>query len=184
MGWMKDYSDAEFIIYDRSEVPMQDSIVMPNIGSDIYDKFTYIIDNYENLPDVAIYSKANIFKYITKEEFDKVKDNKIFTPLLTQHHKTDLPISFYEDGMYNEINNYWYLIPHPAKHGGQIKDMFKMNAREYNTFAPGSSYILPKENILQHPKSLYKKLRSFLEWSRYPGDAQMLERNLYYLWKL
>lgn len=182
MSWMKDYPDAEFVIYDRSEKPMQGSIVVPNIGSDIYDKFTYIIDNYDNLPDVAIYSKANIFKYITKEEFDKVKDNKGFTPLLTQYHKTYLPICYYEDGLYNELNNRWYLEAHLAKRADELFELLGTSAQEYLAFAPGSNYILPKENILQHPKEYYEKLRSYLDWSVYPGEAQILERHLYYIW--
>jgi hypothetical protein len=57
-----------------------------------------------------------------------------------------------------------------------------MDERSYNKFAPGSNYILPKENILKHPKEFYVKLRGYLEHSVYPGEAQLLERNLYYLW--
>jgi len=180
-SWLKEYSD-DIVMYDRSEMPLKKAIVVPNIGTDIYDKFTYIIDNYDNLPDVAVYAKANLFKYITKEEFDLVKNNKTFTPLLTQHHKTYLPVCWYENGIYCERNDYFYLIPHPAKYAIQIKEIFKMDEREYNTFAPGSSYILTKQDILRHPKSLYIKLRSFLDWTVYPGDAQLLERNLLYLW--
>lgn len=187
MSWMKDYP-GEYVIYDRSKEPMEGSIPVPNIGSDIYDKFTYIIDNYDNLPDVAIYSKANLFKYITKEEFDLVKDNKTFTPLLTKNHKVyandDGPVCFYDNqGMFNEVNNFWYLYPHPAKFAPPIVDFFKMKERLYNAFAPGSNYILPKENILKHPKEVYVKLRSYLDWDVYPGDAQLLERNLFYLWQ-
>src|SRR3990167_2059190 len=121
MDWLKDYPEAEVIMYDRSKEPMKGSIPMKNIGSDLYDKFTYIIDNYDNLPDVGIYTKANLFKYITKEEFDLVKDNKTFTPLLTKNHKvynddSGMPVCFYDNqGMFNEINNFWYLYHHPAK---------------------------------------------------------------------
>lgn len=181
MDWMKDYP-ADYVIYDRSEFPMKGAIPVENIGSDIYDKFTFIIDNYDNLPDVAIYSKANIFQYISKKEFDALDKTK-FQPLLTQNHKTKRPVSYYEGGMYHEINNYWYLIPHPAKYGRQIKDFFKMDKRQYNAFAPGSNYILPKKNILKHSKETYKKLRSYLDWAIYPGDAQLMERNLLYLWE-
>lgn len=180
--WIKEYTN-DVVIYDRSELPLSNAIKVENRGSDILDKFSYIIQNYDNLPDVAVYTKCNLFKYITKEEFDQVKDNKIFTPLLTQKHKTYLPVCWYEDGMYCEFNNYWYLNSHPAKWARQIKDFFKMDKREYNKFAPGSNYILPKENILKHSKSVYQELRSYLEWAIYPGDAQLLERNLYYLWK-
>lgn len=188
IDWLKDYTD-DVVMYDRSDKePIADgAIKVPNIGTDLYDKFTYIIDNYDNLPDVAVYTKANLFKYMPKEEFDLVKDNKTFTPLLTKNHKVyaddDGPVCFYDNqGMYNERNNFWYLYPHPAKFAPIFVDQFKMKERLFNAFAPGSNYILPKENILKHPKELYEKLRSCLDWDVYPGDAQLLERNLYYLW--
>src|SRR3990167_2757070 len=114
IDWIKEYSN-DVVVYDRSEKPIEGAIIVPNIGSDIYDKFTYIIDNYDNLPDVAVYTKANLWKYISKEEFEKVKDNTTFTPLLTQYHKTRTPISFYKDGMYYEINNSWYMSYFPSK---------------------------------------------------------------------
>jgi hypothetical protein len=153
------------------------------VGSDLFDKFTYIIDNYDNLPDVAVYTKANLFDFIKPREFKKIKNNKTFTPILSQEHHTYKPICWYEEGMYCEKNDYWYLSPHPAKWAKQIKDFFKMDERAYNKFAPGSNYILPKENILKYSKSVYQELRSYLEWDRYPGDAMLLERNLWYLWK-
>ena len=84
--------------------------------------------------------------------------------------------------MFNEINNFWYLYPHPAKFAPVFIDFFHMKERLYNAFAPGSNYIVPKENILKHPKEVYEKFRSCLDWDIYPGDAQLLERNLYYLW--
>lgn len=183
MSWLKDYTD-DYVVYDRSDqVPMfEGAIEVPNIGSDIYDKFTYIIDNYENLPDVAVYTKANIFKYITKEEFDLIKDNKVFTPILTQKHKTRFPISYYSKGLYHEINNFWYLKPHPAKRKKELVKLLGIKNKLYLRFAPGSNYIVPKENILRHSKEFYIKLREFLAWDVYPGEAQIMERSLYYLW--
>lgn len=184
ISWLEDYTD-DYILYDRSDKPADGAIVVPNIGSDIYDKLTFIIDNYDNLPDVAVYTKANLFKYITKEEFDLVKDNKQFTPLLTQTHKTysdqDGVVCFYKDGLYHERNNRWYLTSHPAR-SDELYYLLGLNDKEYLAFAPGSNYILPKENILKHSKAFYEKLRAYLEWTVYPGEAQILERGLYYLW--
>lgn len=184
--WLSEYTN-DVVLYDRSEKPAPNSIVVPNIGTDLHDKFTFIIDNYDNLPDVAVYTKCNLFKYMPKEEFDLVKDKKTFTPLLTKNHKVyadeDGPVCFYDkQGMYNERNNFWYLYPHPARFAPKFIEIFKMDTRLYNAFAPGSNYILPKENILKHPRALYKELRSYLDWDVYPGDAQLLERNLFYLW--
>lgn len=182
LSYLPKYTN-DYVIYDRSEKPLKNSIVVPNVGSDISDKLAFILANYDNLPDVAVYTKANIFKYISYEEFDLIKDNKTFTPILTQHHKTYRPICWYEKGMYCEKNDYWYLNPHPAKYAKEIIQLFGMDKRKYNKFAPGSNYIVPRENILKHSKETYETLKSYLDWDRYPGDAQLLERNLYYLWK-
>lgn len=188
--WAKEYvGDDKIVIYDRSEKPLENSIVVPNTGTDIADKYTFIIDNYDNLPEVAVYTKANLFKYITKEEFDELVKRTEFTPLLTQNHKTrkegDLDICFYSNGMYFEINNLWYLASHPVRdpyYIHQIQQMMGMYGLSYVPFAPGSNYILTRENIRQNPRSFYEKLRSYLMWAVYPGEAQLQERGLFNIW--
>lgn len=183
--WLNEYTYAP-IIYDRSEKPLKNAIQVENIGTDIADKFQFIIDNYYSLPKVAVYTKANLFKYITKEEFDEFKDNKTFTPLLTQKHQITPGISFYKDGLYWEINNLWFLGAHPPKSQQNVEELLELLGiwnMKYIPFAPGSNYILPRENILKHSKEFYEKLRSYLMWDRYPGEAQIIERGLYTLWR-
>ena len=71
----------------------------------------------------------------------------------------------------------------------EIQKDLGMFGQEYNKFAPGSNYILPKENILKHPKEFYIKLRNYLingiyaENENYPREAFLIERGLYNLWK-
>ena len=198
VSWVQEYAPS-MILYDRSDDPIPGSIIVPNLGTDIADKLHFIINNYNNLPLVAIYTKANLFKYITKEEFDRVKNNSFFTPLLTMNHKevkydgteeyvkrhgTDKDVSYYKDGIYYEKNNFWFLNDCPYK-SEQVKELvkiFKMDQREYNAFAPGSNYTLTSSDILRHPRELYIKLYNFLMYAVYPGEAQLLERNLFYLW--
>jgi hypothetical protein len=239
ISYLPKYTE-EYVMYDRSEEPIDDPrvIIVPNIGSDWYDKFTYIIDNYHNLPDVALYTKANIFKYITPEEFEPIKDNKTFTPLFTKTHEEktvdmeqsrnyikkviestqldqdlkDLwyklnvvdptatgadirPFAFYDgDGMYNELNVNYYM---PLYSGREKKDLLLVKEiretlgimdMEYVKFAPGSNYIVPKENILKHPRSFYVRLRKylvdalFIDKNHYPREAMLIERGMYTVW--
>ena|SRR3990167_9332300 len=202
ISWLREYTD-DYVLYDRSETPIEGAIVVPNIGSDIYDKLSFIIDNYDNLPEVAVYTKANIYKYISKEEWDLICNNKTFTPILTKYHPEVLcdagmsrpgkPFSFYKDGMYYELNYPAYLKTHKTKdpywsfentfQEYPLLKLLGIDQLEYIPFAPGSNYILPKENILKHPKELYQELRSYLDWDRYPGEAMIIERGLYTLWK-
>lgn len=185
MSWIHDYTD-NYILYDRSEKVLPGAITVENIGSDIYDKFTFIIDNYDNLPDVAVYTKANLFDYITPKEFERIRFNTTFTPILTQNHKTysdnEGVVCYYDRGLYYERNNGWYLASHPAR-SIELFHLLGMAGKPYIGFAPGSNYILPKENILKHSKVFYEKLRSYMEYTIYPGESQIIERGLYELWK-
>lgn len=189
LSYLQEYTD-DYVLYDRSPKPLAGSIVVPNIGSDIYDKFSYVIDNYDNLPDVAVYTKANIFKYITKEEFDAVKDNITFTPLLTKKHEEkmchwdkDMKFSYYEDGIYWELNYQSQWLYETLCNPYQLMALLGTRDMKYTPFAPGSNYIVPKENILKHPKELYITLRDCLGYSIYPPEAYIIERGLYTLWK-
>jgi hypothetical protein len=193
IDWLKEYT-GDWVMYDRSPVKIDDPRIIPvsNVGSDIYDKLKWIIENYENLPDVVLLAKANLIpRFITKEEFDLVKDNKTFTPLLTKNHKTEDGTTFYsEDGMYNELNNAWYLNHYPVKSGktmNELGELLNFTGLKYLKFAPGANYILPKENILQHPKEFYQLLFSYLGWSgdttQDEGESQMIERAFYSIFK-
>lgn len=224
IDWLPEYTD-DIVLYDRSDIPANNSIGVLNLGSDIADKLKFIIDNYDNLPEIAVYTKANLFKYITREEFDLIKDNQTFTPILTKNHEEkminmeevrqsvfrqqfpddktknlffrlnrvdpNIPgemkrFSFYENGIYNELNIPAYWNTHKTKTLETIQELMELVGiwdQEYVQFAPGSNYILPRENILKHSKEFYEKLRSYLDWAVYPGEAMILERALYKLWK-
>lgn len=188
INWVGEYAPS-MILYDRSDFPMHGSNIVPNMGTDIADKLHFIITNYNNLPDVCIYTKANLFKYISKEEFDKVKDNQTFTPLLTMNHRTykdenGKDICYYKDGIYYEINNLWYLNSHPCKFDPlEVMETLGIRNMEYVPFAPGSGYILTRENILQNPIEKYIKLYNYVTWAVYPGEAQIIERGLFTLFK-
>ena|SRR3990167_10368445 len=212
IAWLNDYTN-DIVLYDRSDNAMYSNgfsiFKAKNIGSDIYDKFTFIIDHYDNLPEVACYIKANLFDYIRPKEFELIKNNKTFTPILTQFHKEVMcdegmlkalgksapyPFSYYKDGMYYELNYSSYLKSNPAKNQPtpitlewyknlEIVKLLGIDKMEYLPFAPGSNYILPRENILKHSKEFYEKLRSFIDWGVYPGEVFILERGLYNLWR-
>ena len=198
ISWVQEYA-PNMILYDRSDNPIPGSNIVPNLGTDIADKLHFIISNYNNLPLVAIYTKANLFKYITKEEFDKVKNNSFFTPLLTMGHKevkydgteeyikrhgTDKNVSYYDNGIYWEINNMWYLNEHPIKHDPkEVMKTLGIDNLQYVPFAPGSNYILTAQDIRKHPIELYHKLYNYIHWCVYSGESQIIERGLYTIWR-
>lgn len=183
LNWVAEYAPS-MILYDRSDEPLPGANIVPNLGTDIADKLSYIIANYNNLPPVMAYCKGNLFKYISKEEFDQVKDNSFFTPLLTKTHTERPGVSFYMNGIYWEFNNLWYLAAHPCKHDPkEVQRVLGIDKLEYVPFAPGSNYILTPNEIRKHPVEFYIKLLNYLTWAVYPGEAQIIERGLYTLWR-
>ncbi len=183
--WVKEYTD-DFLIYNRTDEEIPNSIRRQNVGDADYDKLQYLIDYYYELPDTFLWSKSNLFKFITKEEFEKVKDNTDFTPLLTQNHKVYEPICRYVDGMYQELNNSWYLLGVPALHFQSYNEFaraYSLPSPDYLTFAPGGSYILTRERVHRYGKEFYEELAAMLPYCQRPGEAHFLERTYFTLWR-
>lgn len=194
--WLFDYPEIDYVMSDRSDsgdnwlegFPPERIIKTKNIGNVDYDKLSYLVEFYDQLPDVFLWSKSNLFKYITKEEFDEVKDNKDFTPLLTKHHKIYADkfgsVNFYRGGIYCERNDSWYLTQEPAKFNSypEFARTFGLKSPSYLEFAPGGNYILTRERVHRYSRDFYERLRDTLPYCKLPGEAHMLERSYYQLW--
>jgi hypothetical protein len=195
--WLKDYPELDYIILDQSEtdnwakdIPKERIVKYPNKGNSDCAKLTWIIENYDTLPEVFIWGKANLFKYITKEEFDTLKDNQDFTPLLTQNHKTYSDkfgkVCYYEDGMYYERGDNWYVnqfafrIPTLNDFAWYLSLPAPAN---YVPFAPGGNYILTRERVYRYGRDMYEKMRDTLLHSQLPAEAHFCERLYLTIWK-
>lgn len=184
-NWIPQYT-SDYFVYDRTNCGLPRRVVRKNLGDADYDKLTYIIDNYEELPDIFLLTKSNIFKFITPEEWDEIKDAKDFTPVMTKNHKTYEPICRYdENGIYEEINNSWYVANVPTyyfKSYGDFAAAFGLPNPEYLKFAPGGNYFVTRERVHRYPKEFYEAMRSVLPYTQRPGEAHMIERTYYTLW--
>lgn len=190
-------TNLDYHLFDRSDSPEylkdfpQERITYTrNVGNVDYDKLTYLVDNYDNLPDVFLWGKSNLFKYITEEEFAKVKDNKDFTPLLTQNHKVYSDrlgqVCYYDGGMYWERNDSWFLNEVPAKYVSSWNEWaarFRLPQYRYIPFAPGGNYILTRERVHRYSRDLYKEMMHTLDYCQLPGEAHCAERSYYLLWR-
>lgn len=195
-NWLFDY-DFDYLLYDRSDskeylkdFPQERVIYTENRGNVDFDKLTHLTSYYDQLPEVFLWGKTNLFKYISQEEFDSVKDNKFFTPLLTQNHKTYSDslgeINFYKQGMYYERNDSWYLNETPAKTIQSFDEwasMFYIPSPSYIPFPPGGNFILTRETVHKYGASLYERMMGMLPYCQEPGEAQLAERSYYLLWK-
>lgn len=192
----KEWIGDDYLIYDRSEDGIDHLaefdpakiIKTENVGQVDLDKLNYLIDNYDNLPDVFLWGKTNLFKYITPEEYEKVKDNKEFTPLLTMNHETRTDnsgyICYYSEGIYWERNPLVYSESYKYfRDYGEFAHAFQLPNPPYLPFAPGGNYILTRERVHRYSRDYYEKMASVLPYAWMPLEAYLCERCYYTLWK-
>lgn len=194
--WLLD-SGLDYLIYDRSDskdylkdFPQERIIYTENVGNVDYDKLMHLVENYDNLPEVFLWGKTNLFKYVTEEEWAKLKDNKTFTPILTQGHPTYSdtlgPVCYYSGGMYYERNGNWYANQFSSKYFQTFNEFaseFGLDCPPFIPFAPGGNYILTRETVRKYSRDLYAKMASCLPYCKLPVEACFAERAYFSLWK-
>lgn len=187
----------QYIIFDKNKADIYPPNIdrtkvkkVANVGYNLADYFTYIIDHFDQLPECVIFTKGNVFpRHLSEVQFDRLANSRQFTPLEDfRMHKTYWPVCFIDsDGGFNEINNSWYLNHFPVKYFNDYNDFLRFCFKDpviprYVRFAPGACYVAPRENILRLPKVFYENLRTFVSHDTLVGEAHIIERALYTLW--
>lgn len=201
--WLKDYPELEVTMYDRSDDKEERDLTRygriiktPNVGDVDYDKLNWLVENYNNLPDVFLWSKTNIHKFVDDKTLRQKLTEGKFAPLLKQDHRV------YTD-MYGEVNKYigtqygplyaerndsWFFHA-GLDNAGRFRDWndwatyFRLPIESYIPFAPGGSYILTRENVTKHAKDVYIEMRDTLPYAMHPVEAHCAERSYFYLWQ-
>lgn len=192
--WWRQYG-IEALLYDRSDDGVErkfdaNVIKTANRGNVDYDKLCYLVDYYDSLPEVFLWSKTNIFKYCDKETLEKALEKGEFTPLNALTHKTYSDrfgvVCRYRDGWYEERNDSWYLGAHPAHTMHSFDDWakeFNLPSPSFLPFPPGGSFVLTRERVHRYGRDFYEKMRDMLPYCQLPGEAMFAERSYGLMWK-
>ena len=102
LDWFKDYDNPHVIFdtchkgvkksryypYDIQPSNLKNKYPLFNVidgdiqGYNIYDYLTFIINNYECLPEVIVFIKGNILdRHVSREYFNRIIDNNYFTSI-------------------------------------------------------------------------------------------------------
>lgn len=196
--WLSNYADpCPVLILDRSDDGVERDlskygkvIKTENKGNVDYDKLSFLVEQYDDLPDVFLWGKSNLLKYVDEPALRSALENPVFTPLLKQDHKTYSDrfgkVCYYQDGLYHERNDSWYLQEHRPKYFNNWNEWameFLLPSPKYIPFPPGGNFILTKEKVYKYGRDFYDKMRQTMDYTQLPGEAQLAERSYYLLWK-
>lgn len=220
LEWLKmtyeyGFSPENTIIYDRTpdDFPNKSPIdhlgkviPSPNVGSNPYDIGRYIVDHYDNLPDVMIHIKGNLFQrgYTTKERFIYALKSNWFVPIDRGTHLGDNNVHYpflvndnwFSSPMSSEINHETICVygsldstkvyPRIKNFSEFIKDLFIIqdnNFPKYISFAPAANYVVPKNIILKYSKNFYKKMMYYTDYNSNPIESHWFERIYVLAWQ-
>ena len=192
------YGPENTIIYNKGDDGKDWSnlgqvIKHPNIGANQYDILTFIIDNYDDLPDVTVFFKGNTFTpeegnygvnkgkpptyYTTDERFiETLKSETYFSawynPDRFRDCKPHSPDDMLNEGLMQQPLNYCDFAQNRDlehryfSHPYQVLEWCfeSFPGGDLIKFLPASNMALPKENILRYSKGRYEKLKYIINY--------------------
>lgn len=206
------FSPSNTVIYDRTpdDFPNKTKIdhlgkviKSPNVGSNPYDIGRYIVDHYDNLPDIMIHIKGNLLQkgYSNKERFIYALKSNWFVPIdhgnhiqnffpkIINDHFFSHPIQWYDEGEQffglDSIGK-MKIYPRIPTFRAFLHDLFvidDVDIPKFISFAPGANYAVPKNCILKYSKNFYKKIMHYTDYNNNPVEAHWFERVFQMAWQ-
>ena len=182
-----------YVLFDQSNDPEWDranlqlgAIKASHVGHDLNNILNFVVANYDDLPEKIAFLKSNIIGRHCTQEYLELNINNDFYTHFYHDPKVELgkrvnDVPF--PGMYLEVNNSWYVRQESHKlfcTFDQLADRLFDNYKpgRYLLFSPGACFLITKEHILRHPKSLYLNLSDIASYDFFPDEAYMVERVL------
>lgn len=197
--WISSYPELSPItIYDRSDDGIERNLTKfggvyktENKGDVDWDKLGYLVQFYDTLPEVFLWGKSNLLKYVEEDYLKQALQKREFAPLLKFDHKTYSDqfgeVCKYEGGIYKERANSWFfnnpeLATKDIKTWKEWAELFHLPMKAFIPFAPGGNYILTKERVHRYSVDFYEDMRATLPYAMHPAEAHACERSYYLLW--
>ena len=179
------------IIYNKgNKLNIYNEILLENVGRESETYLNYIITNYDNLPDVLVFTQARISDHKGSDNINYLIDIKNqalnYTKSCDFYIHNDIGNNYDWDKEWN-IRPYGYYLANNYKNNKPITflDWFKTNI-DINYPNPINIYVhgifaVKKENIINKPIEYYKRLIIEVKHHINPTEGHFFERSWYYI---
>ena len=175
---------------------IENEIQLENIGRESHSYLWFIINNYENLPNIVAFTQGNIkdhieidnLKYLENMIKDAVVYNKSM-PNALHNYKTNKKMNGELGPTWNYKDNEWYLKSNYVNNQPQFfVDWFIKNINPeypYPTmyFYMNGIFAVKRELILKNSKEYYEKLIKSVDHHIDPAEGHFLERSWYHIFE-
>jgi len=198
ISWIMEDKDVfdNSVIYNKGEpLGIENEIMTENVGKDAGSHLKFIIDNYDNLPDVCVFSQAKIndhYLYGTlgnMKSLKKLKEDAILhgeSPFSTFHPDDK---AWVKDWNFQEIEGHTHMLRDPALYKNNkpivFIDWFNIHVDNKSTdvkrFHPCCIFSVSKQKILSRPKEYYVNLFNEINWHWNGIEIGFVERSWYHI---
>lgn len=201
-------NEQSLLITNSDVLPFEiNEIMLPNLGRETDTYLRYIIDNYDVLPDVCVFTQAKINDHLNYKTIPKdlVNDPVNYLRYLAQsaiHNKskTSEPRLIVDAKLNNnhfgkswnlrktDDNKIVWYLPNNYKDNRYVTFGEWFNRYIRNTYPKkdfklymNGLFAITKEVIRKRPIEYYKKLKTLVDWHYNPVDGHFFERSWYYI---
>jgi hypothetical protein len=179
------------IIYNKgNNLNIKNEIILENVGRESETYLHYIITNYDNLPDVIVFTQARISDHKGADDVNyliDIKNQSLYNSKSQNFHvHNDVGVSIHFDKEWN-LRKEGYYLKDNYKNNKPITflEWFKTNIN-VNYPNPINIYInaifaVKKENIINKPIEYYKRLILEVNHHIDSTEGHFFERSWYYI---
>lgn len=179
LGWLSKYDPVSVIVYNKGELLSANykTVTLPNVGRESHSYLTYIIDNYDCLPEVVFFTQGSITDHTECKNVDFI-DIEDYSP--------NWEVSYFTKGLTPDghIGHYNGDPTTPAECSGL--EWFskhidpEVDVTEMKIWY-GSIFSVKRRYVRSRPVSFYKTLLDQLAVSRQPEVGHFMERSWFYI---
>lgn len=188
------------IIYNKGEpLGIENEILLPNVGRENETYLHYIIDNYNNLPDIVLFTRAKINQYIPDiNTVLELKNRAINSALVYGKSETNLCHNinmctndycglcvYISEKPYNSYSPKYfegnYLNNTPVLFTDWFKQNIDSNFPNIVSMYLMNCFAVKKETILNHSIDYYQKLIVNVNHDVNPAEGNFFDRCWYHI---
>jgi hypothetical protein len=205
IDWLNFAMDKSVIYNKGDKLNIPNEILVPNVGRESETYLRYIIENYDNLPDICVFLQGRIsdhiryargmkynphlnrcLNYVTFLESQSMSLGASY-PSITVNANTKnsiwsgqfnkKPWRGYDWYLYNNYKNEEHIIFYDWFVKNIQKEWPKKKFKVYRN----AIFSVTKKKILKNPKKYYENLIKQVNWHIEPVEGHFFERSWYYI---
>jgi hypothetical protein len=194
IDWL-DREKNNVIVYNKFyKLNISNQIMLNNVGRESETYLNYIIHNYENLPDVVIFTQARISDHKGYNDINyliRLKEQAaIFGKSIpiVKHVESEFNKSCWDkDWNIDKCGNYFLANNYLNNEPIVFEDWFKRHILSYypspfHIYA-NAIFAVRKDLILKHPLQYYKYLINLVNHHINPAEGHFFERSWFYIFR-